>query len=457
MHVKELKLTNCRGLTNTSIPFQSGMNLIVGVNGAGKSTVLESLSILLSQTLGTMTKGVAPTPDGFELDDISHGQNTLDARLRFETAQNNALQLNCLKHRSKVDRVIHTREEKTFRSGEDVATFRRETEAVKEGTALVNGSDGKPASAKLDSLPLLLLFSVDRSRSTYEKGKKLKKVHPAYAGAFSSKRGFNLYDVVEWWESKEAIAGEAPESSSARQLELIQQTLNALCPQFSNWRLERDAESTKEELDLWVDKTVDTATLDEKGNLVDSTKQQKLRVRQLSDGERSIIAMCFDIARRLILLNEKDGDPVKNGRGIVLIDEIDLHLHPEWQRKIVTDLPRVFPSLQFIATTHSPQTIGETTPGHVVILEEGGNVRIEPESLGRSSGWILRHIMGSSERNVELKQGLEQIDQHIDNDEYTKARELIAELRGKFGNDPDLIGAEASVNRWEFGNDEEDS
>ena len=445
MQVKELKLTNCRGLTNTSIPFKFGMNLIVGVNGAGKSTVLESLSILLSQALGSMTKGVAPTPDGFELDDISHGQNTLDARLLFETAQGIALQLNCIKHRSKVESVIHTREEKTFRSGEDVATFRTETEAVKEGTELVNSSDGKPLSAKLDSLPLLLLFSVERSRPTYEKGKKLKKVHPAYMGAFSSKRGFNINDVVEWWESKEAIAGEAPESSSARQLELIQQTLHELCPQFSNWRLERDAESAKAALDLWVDKTVDTAILDEKGNFVDSTKQQVLRVRQLSAGERSIIAMCFDIARRLILLNEKDDDPVKNGRGIVLIDEIDLHLHPEWQREIVTDLPRVFPSLQFITTTHSPQTIGETTPGHVIFLKEGGNVRIEPESLGRSSGWILRHIMGSSERNVELKQGLEEIDRLIDDDEYTKARKLIAGMRAKFGNDPDLIGAEASV------------
>lgn len=456
MQVKELKLTNCRGLISASIPFKPGMNLIVGVNGAGKSTVLGSLSILLSQALGSMTKGIAPIPDGFELDDISHGQKTLDARLLFETAQGDALQLNCVRHRNKVERVLHTREEKTFRSGEDVATFRTETEAVKEGTELVSLRDGKPTSIKLGALPLLLLFSVERSRPTDEKG-KLKKVHPAYAGAFKIKRGFNINDVVEWWESKEAIAGEAPESISARQLELIQQTLHKLCPQFSNWRLELDAESAKEALDLWIDKTIDTTILSEKGTLVDTTKRQALRVRQLSDGERSIITMCFDITRRLILLNDKNDDPVKNGRGIVLIDEIDLHLHPEWQRKIVSDLPRVFPNLQFIATTHSPQTIGETPPGHVVILEEGGKVSIEPESLGRSSGWILRHIMGGLDRNAELKQGLEQIDQYIDNDEYTKARELIAELRDKFGNDPDLIGAEASVNRWEFDDDEEDS
>lgn len=457
MEVKELKLTNCRGLTNATIPFTSGMNLIVGVNGAGKSTVLESLSVLLSQALSDMTKGVAPNSDGFELEDISHGQNTLDARLNFETSAGDALQLNCIKHRKKIDNVIHTREQKSFRSGEEVASFREESEPVKEGTELVQALDGKPAKIKLDELPLLLLFSVDRSRPTYEKGKKLKRIHPGYTGAFSTKRGFNINDVVEWWESKEAIAKEAPTSSSARQLNLVQQTLKELCPLFSNWHLAVDAESGKDELDLWVDKTVASTELDESGNLIETTKQQALRVRQLSDGERSIIAMAFDIARRLILLNEKDDDPVKNGKGIVLIDEIDLHLHPQWQREIVVALPRVFKNVQFIATTHSPQTIGETAPGHVIILAEGGKVKIEPESLGRSSGWILRHIMGSSERNDEFNRGLEQIDKHIDEDEYTKARDLIAQLREKFGNDPELIGAEVCVNRWEFADDEENS
>ena len=455
MQVKELKLTNCRGLTNTSIPFQEGMNLIVGVNGAGKSTALESLNILLSQVLFDMTKGVAPNSNGFELEDISHGQNTLDARLSFETSTGDELQMNCIKHRHKIDGVIHTREQKSFRSGEEVSSFREESESVKEGTQLVQASDGNPAKAKLNKLPLLLLFSVDRSRPTYEKGKKLKRVHPGYAGAFSSKRGFNINDVVEWWESKEAIAKEAPSSSSARQLNLVKQALRELCPLFSDWRLASDSENGSEDLDLWVDKTVAATELDESGNLVDTTKEQALRVRQLSDGERSIIAMAFDIARRLILLNEKDEDPVKNGKGIVLIDEIDLHLHPQWQRKIVTELPRAFPNIQFITTSHSPQTIGETAPGHVIILEEGGKAKIESESLGRSSGWILRHIMGSSERNDELKQGLEQIDKLIDEDKYTEARELITELRERFGNDPELFGAEACVNRWEFADDEE--
>ena len=456
MRVKELKLTNCRGLTNISIPFKKGMNLIVGVNGAGKSTVLESLSILLSQALSVMTKGVAPNPDGFELDDISLGQNTLDASLIFETNAGEELRLTCIKHRNKIGSVIHTREEKSFRSGEEVSSSRTESESVKEGTELVQAADGEKAKVSLEELPLLLLFSVDRSRATYEKS-KLKRTLPGYAGALSRKRGFNINDVVEWWESKDAIASESPESSSARQLNLVKQALKELCPLFTHWRLAPKNETNSKDLDLWVDKTIATTKLDESGNLVETTKEQALRVRQLSDGERSIIAMAFDISRRLILLNEKDDDPVKNGRGIVLIDEIDLHLHPEWQRKIVTDLPRVFPQIQFIATTHSPQAIGETAPGHVIILQEGGKMEIEPESLGRSSGWILRHIMGSSERNDELKNGLEQIDSFIDDDKYTEARELIAKLRKKFGNDPELIGAEACVNSWEFADDEENS
>ena len=449
MRVKELKLTNCRGLTNTSIPFQKGMNLIVGVNGAGKSTALESLSILLSQALSYMTKGVAPNPDGFELEDICHGKNTLDARLSIETSDGDELLMNCIKHRKKVDSVIHTREEKSFRSGEEVASFREESQTVKEGTELVQASDGKPAKVELSTLPLLLLFSVDRSRPTYEKGKKLKRIHPGYAGAFSSKRGFNINDVVEWWESKEVIANEAPKSRSTRQLNLVKQTLKELCPLFSNWRLTSDSENGSVNLDLWVDKTVAATELDKSGNLVDTNKIQALRVRQLSDGERSIIAIAFEIARRLILLNEKDEDPVKNGQGIVLIDEIDVHLHPQWQRKIVTDLSRVFPNIQFIATTHSPQTIGETSPGHVVLLKEGGEVVVQAESKGRSSGWILRHIMGASERTPVLLNGLEKIDGLIDADRYSEARKLIDQLRLEFGNDPALIKAEATVNRWE--------
>lgn len=454
MRIKELQLSNCRGLINLNMKFQAGMNLIVGVNGAGKSTILDALCVLLSQVLADITNSVAPSPAGFESDDITHGKNTLDAHLKFETSEKPELSLRLLKQREKVTNVVNIREEKSFRSGVEETSIREQSETTEDGVWLAYSETGQTANIKLEHYPLLLNFSVERSRPTYEKAKRLKSVHPAYMGAFSSKRGFNINDVVEWWESKEAIALEDPESSSGRQLKLVRETLKELCPQYANWRLEN--EDGKKELDLWVDKTIAATQLNNAGELKEISKQQTLRIRQLSDGERSIIAMVFDITRRLILLNDRMDDPVKKGKGIVLIDEIDLHLHPQWQRTIVVDLPRVFPGIQFIATTHSPQTIGETAPGHVLVLQEGGKVQVESESLGRSSGWILRHIMGAAERTTELKEGLVQVEQLIDDDEYGKARELIGQLRNTFGNDPELIGAEASLNRWEFGDHEED-
>jgi predicted ATP-binding protein involved in virulence len=439
------------------------MNLIVGVNGAGKSTVLESLSILLSQALSKLDPDQAPSANGFDIDDIRHGEPGLAGTLSLRISETKSVELSSVRQRTQyVDSGDGTTE--SFVKTEDgfsLRTIEEQADKTALSTAERIKARNKVAHAVKPSIdfnnnrPLILLFSVDRTRASYEVQKTLKNVHPAYAGVFSTKRGFNIEQVVAWWESKFMLSRDYPESTAAKQLGLIQQALNTLCPRFKNWRLELD--ESKDIRDLWVDKTLKKTALDNSGNLIDTTREQALRVRQLSDGERSIISMAFDIARRLILLNESDDDPVKNGRGIVLIDEIDLHLHPEWQRRIVIDLPRVFPNLQFIATTHSPQTIGETAPGHVIILEEGGKVRVEPESLGRSSGWILRHIMGSSERNDDLKQGLKKIDQFIDDDEYAKARELIASLRETFGNDPELIGAEACVNRWEFADDEENS
>ena len=81
--------------------------------------------------------------------------------------------------------------------------------------------------------------------------------------------------------------------------------------------------------------------------------KQQLDILQLSQGEKSLLALVGDIARRLAMMNPLLEDPLK-GEGIILIDEIDLHLHPHWQRNIVRRLRETFPNCQFILTTHSP-------------------------------------------------------------------------------------------------------
>ena len=92
-----------------------------------------------------------------------------------------------------------------------------------------------------------------------------------------------------------------------------------------------------------------------------------LPVNTLSDGEKCLFSLVGDLARRLALANPNLTDPLQ-GSGIVLIDEIDLHLHPAWQRKIVGQLKDTFPNCQFIITSHSPQVLGELPASDIFIL-----------------------------------------------------------------------------------------
>jgi predicted ATP-binding protein involved in virulence len=127
---------------------------------------------------------------------------------------------------------------------------------------------------------------------------------------------------------------------------------------------------------------------------------QELIVNQLSDGEKCSLAMVGDLARRLAITNPGLRNPLE-GSAVVLIDEIELHLHPKWQREIIPALTRTFPNCQFIITTHSPQVISQVKPDGIYILEATpeGIVAKQPESsFGRDSNRILEDLMDVSER-----------------------------------------------------------
>ena len=437
MRVDELKLTNFRGLLDTEIKFQPGFNLIIGVNGAGKSSVLNALRILLSQILPIFAK--APNfRQEIKPDDIRIGQDSTQAQIKFSCHGSESYSF--VVHNNRVQHVPNT----------DGGLRNQTTETPDKNELFSNQKSGQilisdPSDLKrYTKLPLVLYFSVNRTQLTEKTSKTGKSANQGYFGALTPGRGLHIQDLLLWWHVKEQMAIEAPEGTSAKQLDAVRLALERLLPDFSNWRLS--------EGELWVTKKVVIEILDPESTTGGTKKLQESRsiqVPQLSDGERSMVVFVFDIARRLAQLNEKDNDPAANGEGVVLIDEIDLHLHPSWQRRIAADLIRVFPKLQFIATTHSPQVIGETEPGRAIILREGGRIEVQNESLGRDSGWILRHIMDADERNVDLQAGLNKISKLIDSDDFASARDLVTELRYRFGDEKELIGAEAAITRWE--------
>jgi predicted ATP-binding protein involved in virulence len=134
-------------------------------------------------------------------------------------------------------------------------------------------------------------------------------------------------------------------------------------------------------------------------------------------------------------------------RGVVLIDELDLHLHPAWQRRVISDLKRTFPNIQFFATTHSPQLIGQAEAQEVLLLDLEGHTR-PGQSFGMDSNWVLKHVMGSQDRDPEIARRLDALFDMLENEQYGEARREVSALREKIGRHPDLVEADAYIDRY---------
>ena len=157
----------------------------------------------------------------------------------------------------------------------------------------------------------------------------------------------------------------------------------------------------------------------------------EIHVDQLSSGERAYLILLADLARRLQVI-QPDAE-LADIPGIVLIDEIDLHLHPNWQRLIVPTLTRIFKRCQFIVTTHSPQVLGEIKSGRILVLyqnRQGGiECRRSRSAFGRDSNEILLDVLDSTDRDEDVKARLENLESLINRKELDEARKELDALR----------------------------
>ncbi|MCX6620778.1 MAG: AAA family ATPase [Acidobacteria bacterium] len=166
--------------------------------------------------------------------------------------------------------------------------------------------------------------------------------------------------------------------------------------------------------------------------------------KNLSDGQRIMLTLVGDLARRAAILNPQLGDAaLRDTPGIVLVDELDLHLHPKWQRRVIHDLKTTFPSLQFIATTHSPQLIGEALPEEVRLLDDG-QATTPPRSFGIDSSRVLEEVMGARSRNRAVEELLSKLFRSIDDEDFPGARHCLIEVEQQLGpDDPEITRARA--------------
>ena len=163
-----------------------------------------------------------------------------------------------------------------------------------------------------------------------------------------------------------------------------------------------------------------------------------------------MLAMVGDIARRLAIANPSNLEPLK-GEGIILIDEIDLHLHPQWEAVIMERLHNIFPNCQFIVTTHSPLVVGSLPSSQIfqLSLNSEGKVQVaHPDfSKGLTANEVLSSIMKTPYQDVKIQELYQRLYETIENGEWKRADELIGELsRINPNKSSELKEAEAYLN-----------
>ncbi len=159
----------------------------------------------------------------------------------------------------------------------------------------------------------------------------------------------------------------------------------------------------------------------------------------MSDGYKCTISLITDIAYRMAQLNPQLREKVLDTPGVVIIDEIDLHLHPEWQKRILDDLTSIFPKIQFIVSTHASSVISSVKSENLIVLENNSASAPVGEVYGKDSNTIHSGVMGSSERPALVKSLFSEFYNALNTCELDKAKSVISKIEGLIGaNDSEL-------------------
>ena len=202
----------------------------------------------------------------------------------------------------------------------------------------------------------------------------------------------------------------------------------------------------------------------DRSEIVLSIEGQAQPFSNLSAGQRMMLVLVADIAIKAVTQNNylvpEDVPASANGawpevlaqtNGVVLIDELDVHLHPRWQRRVATDLKSTFPRIQFVCTSHSPQVIGEMVPEEIRMLDEPARRTRPDQSFGLDSNAILEDVMGANARSPAGESAIEAVEVALEDGDIPRAREELDVLkRLQHGDTRDTARLEATINNLEI-------
>jgi predicted ATP-binding protein involved in virulence len=412
MRIDRLMIQNFNGFRFCEFKFNSQFNLLIGDNAAGKTSATDALSVAVgSWFLGI--KGYAK-PLGIGAREVRVEAHPYRDRLSFDKqfpsrieAQGHVIG----------KEIVWARELKHEGGRTSSVEARNLSDAASE-------AERKVRAGQYVTLPLVCTYGTERLwfESTHRQSKK----HEGSVRRLPSRLD-GYHDCIDFViQESELLDWIRAEVSASEQLR--EETI-AL-------RVFRGA----------ITRCVEGAThlyYDERyKDIVVVMGKQTCMFQNLSDGQRIMLTLVGDLARRAITLNPQMGEQaLEQTPGVVIIDELDLHLHPKWQRHVIHDLKRTFPSVQFIATTHSPQLIGEAQPEEIRKID-GDEVTMPLRSYGIDSSRVLEEVMDAKSRNNSVEQLLGRLFGLIDKEDFSAASNLLHQVEEKLGpDDPEVTRA----------------
>lgn len=429
MEIYRLRLTNVGRFADVNVrlaPTQehpSNVTVLVGNNGAGKTTLLKSLANSLSWLVARV-RNEKGNGNHLAEEDIQNGANAALVLVSVIDESSTTP----LPSDSDGDNSLFVWGIGRGRQGRKHSMH----STLADATRLADHYRNQLTANDKASLPLIAYYPVERSVLEIPLKIKTKHTFDQLDGYDNSlNRGVDFRRFFEWFREREDSENETGVSTSAlleiskkfgtdsdvwktlsklkassrdRQLTAVRSAIAAFIPGFTNLRVQR-----KPRLHMAIDK--DGVTLN---------------VAQLSQGEKSMMALVGDIARRLAMMNQSLDNPL-HGDGIVLIDEVDLHLHPKWQRSLIRQLSETFPNCQFVLTTHSPLVISDAKDVLVYVLNDG-ELHEHNGLYGLDANQVLLEVMDTDIRNSDVQKRLNALLERLQDGDLETAQKLFAEL-----------------------------
>lgn len=348
MRIDHLSLKNFRGFESFEVALNPHFSLIVGENGSGKSSVLEAVTV----AMGAFLLGIKDIPNNdkrhIEPEEIHLRKTSFSIERQYPVF---------VKAKGEVNNA-------QIEWGRDLKeeSGRTNTSSAKKIKVVASSLDAEIRKGSSKALPVLVYYStgrlwkdfVERARKRdgeMEEEPDMKREVPSrfrgYRNCLQATSAFRLF--LKWYHGKEIAALQKTGTDDV--LQAVKTAVTRALPGCKNiyYELDPDREQTL---------------------MIEFEDGRTLPFGVLSDGTRNILALVADLAYRCVTLNPQFGaEATLKTAGIVVIDELDLHLHPEWQKRIVMVLREIFPKVQFVASSHSPFLIQEMSAGELIKLQ----------------------------------------------------------------------------------------